>query len=62
MNEKLSSEMMSRRRAFSLLAAALGLTVPATVLIVSDAGAQTEGMSRRHERRTGRHDRREDAG
>ncbi len=60
MNEKLSSEMMSRRRAFSLLAAALGLAVPATALIASDAEAQTVGMTRRHERRTGRHDRRHD--
>lgn len=58
MNEKLPSEMVSRRRAFSLLAAALGLAVPATVLIVSHAEAQTVGMTRRHERRTGRHERR----
>lgn len=58
MNEELASNMMSRRRAFSLLAAALGLAVPATVLIVSDAEAQTVGMTRRHERRTGRHERR----
>jgi hypothetical protein len=58
MNEKLPSEMMSRRRAFSLLGAALGLAVPATALIASDAEAQTVGMTRRHGRRTGRHERR----
>ena len=61
MSEKIKSEMISRRRAFSLLGlAALGLAVPPTVLTVSDAEAQTAGMLRRHERRTGRHERRED--
>ena len=34
------------------------LAVPATVLIASDAEAQTSGMERRGERRTGRHERR----
>jgi hypothetical protein len=49
MNEKIKSELISRRTAFSLLgiAAALGLAVPATVLTVSDAEAQTSGMERR---------------
>jgi hypothetical protein len=56
----ITSEMISRRKALSLmgLAAALGLAVPA-VLTVSDAEAQTAGMVRRQERRTGRHERRE---
>ena len=37
----------------------IGFAVPATVLTVSDADAQTAGMERRGERRTGRHERRE---
>ena len=60
MSEKIRSEMISRRRAISLLAAAVGLAVPATVLTVPGAEAQTLGMQRRHERRVGRHERRED--
>jgi hypothetical protein len=62
MREKLRSEMISRRGAFSLLGlgAALGLVVPTTVLTVSAAEAQTAGMERREDRRTGRQDRRED--
>ena len=53
MSEKITSEKISRRRAFSLvgLAAAMGLAVPATMLTVSDAEAQTRGMQRREERR-----------
>ena len=60
MSEKITSEIISRRRAFSLLglAAALGLAVPATMLTVSDAEAQTRGMQRREERRKGRQERR----
>ena len=43
MSEKIKSEMISRRRAFSLLGlAALGLAVPLTVLTVSDAEAQQQ--------------------
>ncbi len=60
MSEKIESEMISRRKAFSLLglAAALGLAVPPTVLMVSDADAETAGMERRHERREHRRERR----
>ncbi|WP_426424778.1 hypothetical protein [Bradyrhizobium genosp. A] len=60
MSEKITSEMISRRGAFSFLgmAAALGLGASATMLQVSDAEAQTAGMERRGERRTGRHERR----
>ena len=60
MTERIKSELISRRRAFSLLGltAALGFAVPSTVLTVSDVEAQTVGMERRHERRTGRHERR----
>lgn len=61
MTEKLKSELISRRTAFSLLGlpAAFALAVPATVLAVSDVEAQTSGMERRGERRKGRHERRD---
>jgi hypothetical protein len=61
---KLKSEVVSRRRALSLLGlATLVLAVPGTVLTVSDAEAQAQqpapkapetGTERRQERRTGR--------
>ena len=56
MSEKITSEMISRRGAFSFLgiAAALGLAVPTTVMTMSDAEAETAGMERRQGRRTGR--------
>ena len=60
MSEKITMEAVSRRRVLSVLAAAVGLALPTTVLTVSDAEAQTVGMQRRHERRVGRHERRED--
>ena len=49
------SEMVSRRKVVSLvgLAAAFGFAAVPTVLAVSDAEAQTLGMERRQERRTG---------
>ena len=61
MSEIKTTEVISRRRALSLVgfAAALGLAAPAAVLTASDAGAQTSGMERRGERRTGRHERRQ---
>jgi hypothetical protein len=61
MNAIIRSEMISRRKALSLmgLAAAFGLAAAPTVLAVSDAEAQTVGMERRQERRAGRHERRE---
>jgi hypothetical protein len=65
---KLKSEVISRRRALSLLGSAtFGLTVAGTVLTVSDAEAQTQqpaseapvtGTERRQERRTVRSRRR----
>ena len=60
MREKITSEMISRRGAFSLLGlgAALGFAVPTTVLTMSEAEAQTVGMERREERRAGRQERR----
>ena len=61
MSEKITSQMMSRRGAFSLLGlgAALGLTVP-TVLTMSEAEAQTAGMERREDRRAGSQKNRQD--
>ena len=55
------SEMISRRKALSLmgLAATFGLAAAPVVLTVSDAEAQTAGMERRQERREGRHERRD---
>jgi hypothetical protein len=63
MSEIIKSEVISRRKALSLLGlAALGLAVPTTVLTVSDAEAQQAappaapltGTERRQERRTHR--------
>ena len=62
MIEKINSEKISRRTAFSLLglAATLGFAVPATMLTVSeDAEAQTVGMQRRQARRINRTERRQ---
>jgi hypothetical protein len=63
-SEPMSSETISRRRAVPLLGslagvAALGIAVPTTMLTVSDAEAQTAGMTRRQARREGRRERRE---
>ena len=60
MRDKITSEMISRRGAFSLLGlgAALGFAVPTTMLTMSEAEAQTVGMERREERRAGRQERR----
>jgi hypothetical protein len=62
MSAIIKSEMISRRKALSLigLAAAFGLAAAPTVLTVFDAEAQTVGMERRQERRAGRHERREE--
>ena len=60
MRERITSEMISRRGAFSLLGlgAVLGVAMPTTVLMTSEAEAQTVGMERREERRAGRQERR----
>jgi hypothetical protein len=69
MSAIIKSEMISRRKALSLMgvAAAFGLAGASTLLTVSNAEAQTAGMERRagrherrEERRTGRHERREE--
>ena len=60
MSESIKFERVSRRGAFSLLglAAAASVVVPATMLIATDADAQTQGMERRDERRGDRQERR----
>ena len=60
MRERITSEKISRRGAFSLLGlgAALSFAVPTTVLTMSEAEAQTVGMERRENRRAGRQERR----
>ena len=62
MSEVTISQVISRRLALSLVgwSAALGLAAPAAILMASEAEAQTSGMERRNERRTGRHVRRQD--
>lgn len=62
MSETMKSEVMSRRRTLSLfgLVAAFGLAAPSILLTVSDAEAQTAGMERRQQRRTGRTERRQE--
>ena len=61
-DKKIGLEVISRRRIFSVLglAAAASLALPATVLTVTDADAQTQGMERRDDRRGDRQDRRTD--
>ncbi|HEY1474405.1 MAG TPA: hypothetical protein VGF53_10010 [Pseudolabrys sp.] len=62
MAEKTELDMVTRRRAVSFLGltATLSFALPATVLVVSDAKAQTPGMERREERRDDRQERREE--
>ncbi len=58
MTAKTLTAPISRRTAFSLIIAALGVGTAATTLGVSEAEAQTAGMNRREGRREGRQDRR----
>ena len=62
MTENGGLDLVSRRKAFSLLGltAALSLAVPVSLFALSDAEAQTVGMDRRQDRRQGRQDRRQD--
>ena len=57
MSETLHS--VSRRKVLTLVAAAFGTATMPLVFMTSDAEAQTAGMERRQERRSGRHERRE---
>ena len=60
MSTKIKSEMISRRRALSLLGlpVALGVAAP-TVLTSSGAEAETAGMENRQQRRTNRQENRQ---
>jgi hypothetical protein len=60
MRKAIELEAISRRKVFSLagLAAAAALAIPAAMLTVSEADAQTRGMERRDDRRDDRQDRR----
>lgn len=60
MSVEIQSGLISRRTAFSLISAALGVALPANILAVSEAEAQTPGMERREDRRDDRLDRREE--
>jgi hypothetical protein len=62
MSEKIKLEMISRRSALSLLGLPilLGTAVASTALTLSDAHAQTAGMERRQDRRTGRQQNRQE--
>jgi hypothetical protein len=61
MCEKIETLMTTRRTAFWILGmAAFGMGMPAAVLTASDAEAQTPGMERRQDRRTGRTERRQE--
>jgi hypothetical protein len=53
------NERVSRRSILTLVVASFGAATLPAVLVMSDADAQTTGMERRQERRTGRHERRE---
>lgn len=61
MSEVFNPDVISRRHALSFLwsAAALGLAGAATVLTSSPSEAETAGMERRGDRRTGRGERRD---
>ena len=60
MSDHITSETISRRKLLFVLGFGLALAVPTTTLTVSEAEAQTTGMTRRQDRRTGRHERRDD--
>lgn len=55
----MSENSVSRRKVLTLVAAAFGAGTMLPVIMTSDAEAQTAGMERRQERRSGRHERRE---
>jgi hypothetical protein len=57
-----NGSVISRRAVFSLfgLAAASSLALPATLLAMTEADAQTGGMERRDDRRENRGERRDD--
>jgi hypothetical protein len=60
MSEMIKSEVISRRKALTLLGLATAFNLAAAALTMPEAEAQTVGMERRHERRTGRTERRQE--
>ena len=59
MTEIITAEPISRRRALALFGLATAALAAASVVAAPEAEAQTVGMTRRQERRAGRHDRRQ---
>ena len=60
MSAKIMSEMISRRRALSLLGLPVALGVAASIVLTSsDAEAETAGMENRQQRRTNRQENRQ---
>ena len=55
----MSENNVSRRKILTLVAAAFGAGTMSPLFVTSEAEAQTAGMERRQERRSGRHERRE---
>ena len=60
MSKQLETEVISRRKIFSLLGLAAGASVAMPLMSLSAAQAQTSGMERRDDRRDNRQDRRDD--
>ena len=60
MSEQFETEMISRRKMFSLLGLAVGASIAVPLISISAAEAQTSGMKRRDDRRDNRQDRRTD--
>jgi len=59
MTEIITAEPISRRKALALFGLATAALASASVVAAPEAEAQTVGMTRRQERRGGRHDRRQ---
>ena len=60
MSKQFETELISRRRMFSLLGLAAGASIAVPLISISAAEAQTSGMKRRDDRRDNRQDRRTD--
>jgi len=59
MTQIITSAGISRRKVLTLLGLTTAAVAASTVVAVPDAEAQTAGMTRRQDRRSGRHDRRD---
>ena len=60
MRKQLETEVISRRKIFSLLGLAAGASIAVPLMSISAAEAQTSVMTRRDDRRDNRQDRRTD--